>query len=538
MPTTSAFPTAGADAVDGLSGQVNILTDIINGISGHIIDAVIYLAIALVVLIGIGKCVLPVRRTARRLRRGIRSLENAVGDSRPIWQNSMFLGKEMQGAWRRFLVNAEQLDARGLNCNVEDYVNDETVIYAVGHSQLADVIPSLLTSLGILGTFIGLVQGLSGFDTKNAMDGISVLIGGMNTAFTTSIVGISCSLIFNMLNRMAHGSATQAIDSFQDAFTDLVMQKPLDDHVQMICQQEDRSALLRRMSSDMGARVSEGIVSSVEKSLAPVTQSIGQFIMGQTQAQMDGLGNIVNQFIAQMNHALGGQFTQLGQTLSAVNQAQTISFESMERAMAAADQILSGMNQVQEVNRQVMERFESYINTLDLSRDDNAAFLNQGSQVLSGMISAAQEQTDLLSTLQNTQGELVSSMHDYADWSSRVLDAVRQQADGAMNVTGGMTAQMDQSAQRLADSYTQFVESLSGGFSNALAMFDKNIRSILSEMDSKLSDIKALEESSPVQAGRLQKETDGCVTALSQLQRAVTALCRTVEAKVQSPEEA
>lgn len=531
------MPDMGNDALGGLNGQVNVLSDITNWISTYFVDVLIYLAIVIVVLIGIGKCVSPVMRSARRLRKGIRTLENAVGDGRPIWQDSLFLGKEMQGAWRRFLVNAEQLDARGLNCNVEDYVNDETVIYAVGHSQLAEVIPSLLTSLGILGTFIGLVRGLSGLDMKDALAGIPGLIGGMNTAFTTSIVGISCSLLFNMLNRMAHGSATQAIDSFQDAFTDLVMQKPLDDHVQMICQQEDRSALLRRMSSDMGARVSEGIVSSVEKSLVPVTQSISQFIMGQTQAQIDGVSNIASQFVVQMNRALGGQFTQLGQTLSAVNQAQTISFESMERAMAAADQILSGMNQLQELNRQVMERFESYINTLDRSREDNAAFLAHGSQVLSGMVTASQEQADCIAALQNAQGSLTASMRDYADWSSRVLDAVRQQADGAMKVTGGMTAQMDESARRLADSYASFVENLSGGFTRALSSFDGSMRSALDAMNERLDGIRALEASTPVQAGRLQKETEGCVTALSQLQRAVTALSQAVEAKALTPEE-
>ena len=85
------------------------------------------------------------------------------------------------------------MDARGLNCNVEDYVNDDTVIYAVGHAQLAEVVPGLLTSLGILGTFIGLMRGLSGLDLNDAaktMESIPQLIGGMTYAFTTSIAQV------------------------------------------------------------------------------------------------------------------------------------------------------------------------------------------------------------------------------------------------------------------------------------------------------------------------------------------------------------
>jgi hypothetical protein len=478
---------------------------------------------------------------ARRLRRGIHLLETATGEGRPVWQDVLFLGKEIQGPWRRFLVNAEQLDARGLNCNVEDYINDDSVIYSVGHAQLAEVVPSLLTSLGILGTFIGLMRGLGGLDVSDAartMESIPQMIGGMTFAFMTSIAGISCSLVFNMLNRMAFGSATGAIDDFTDAFADLVMQKPLEDNVQMICQSEDRAALLRHLSTDMGTRVSDGIVASVEKSLYPVTQNMNNFILGQTQAQIDGVANIANQFINQMHRMLGNQFVQLGQTLSQVNQQQTVSFESMERTMTAADRILSGMNQLQDVNQRMMERFESYVTTLDQAQESSSQFLTHGSQVLSGMMTASQEQEALINSLKIAQQDMQSSMRDYADWSSRVLNAVQQQADGAMNVTGDMTAKMDESSRRLSDTYASFVEDLSGGFSRALGMFDENIHSVLGVLNEKLEDIRALAETAPGQTARLEKETESCVKAISRLQRAVSDVSAAMESKGQKAEEA
>ena len=213
------------------------MNDLLQRLAADLGNLLVYVATGLVFVIGITKCVLPVSRAGGKLRRSIRKLEMGAGAVPPVWQDTLFLGKNMQGPWRRFLVNAEQLDARGINCNVEDYVNDDTVIYSVGHAQLAEAVPGLLTSLGILGTFIGLMQGLGGLDVSDAaktMESIPQMIGGMTYAFTTSIVGIACSLIFNMLNRMAHGSATRAIDDFNDAFADIVMQKPLEDNVQMI----------------------------------------------------------------------------------------------------------------------------------------------------------------------------------------------------------------------------------------------------------------------------------------------------------------
>ena len=501
------------------------MTDILESLAANLVDSLIYIGIAVIALIGIVKCVVPVRAAARRLRRGIHLLETSTGEGRPVWQDVLFLGKQMQTAWRRFLVNAEQLDARGLNCNVEDYINDDTVIYSVGHAQLAEVVPSLLTSLGFLGTCIGLTRGLGGLDISDAaktMESIPQMIGGMTYAFTTSIAGVACSLVFNMLNRMAYGSATRAIDDFHEAFADLVMQKPLEDNVLMICQQEDRSAMLRGISGDLSARVSEGIVSSVEKSLTPVTQSMSSFILGQTQAQIDGVANIAGQFVVQMNRMLGSQFAQLGQTLSQVNQAQAVSFESMERTMAAADQILDGMQQVQDVTKQVMARFENYVAVMEQGQQDSTAFLTHGSQVLSGIMTASQEQTEFLSGLKSAQQELKTSMKDYASWSSQVFTAVEKQADGALKASGSIASKLEESSQRLSETYSSFVEDISGGFSRALGMFDENVHGVLEAMNQKLEELKAL--SGTEQAARYQKETEGCITAVSRLQRAVTDL--------------
>ena len=127
------------------------------------------------------------------------------------------MGRGLTGAWQRFLQNAEQLDRRGLPCSVEDYINDETIIYGPGNAQLAELIPGLLTSLGILGTFIGLTRGMSKLDFSNSaalMSAIPTLLEGMKYAFETSVAGIVCSLAFSMLNRMAVGSSFKAIDDF------------------------------------------------------------------------------------------------------------------------------------------------------------------------------------------------------------------------------------------------------------------------------------------------------------------------------------
>jgi chromosome segregation ATPase len=59
-----------------------------------------------------------------------------------------------------------------------------------------DSIPTVFTTLGILGTFVGIYFGLRQFNVNDVTASIPSLLEGLKTAFTTSIWGISLSLIF------------------------------------------------------------------------------------------------------------------------------------------------------------------------------------------------------------------------------------------------------------------------------------------------------------------------------------------------------
>ncbi len=63
------------------------------------------------------------------------------------------------------------------------------------NSHSAGHAPTILTSIGIFGTFLGVALGLLEFDTKNIQASVPGLIDGLKTAFWTSIVGLMGALI-------------------------------------------------------------------------------------------------------------------------------------------------------------------------------------------------------------------------------------------------------------------------------------------------------------------------------------------------------
>lgn len=78
----------------------------------------------------------------------------------------------------------------------------------------AEYAPVLLTSLGILGTFTGIVSGLLNFDIDNIDTSISSLLGGMKTAFITSVIGVFLSIILKTVFTI--GAKKETIQEEQD----------------------------------------------------------------------------------------------------------------------------------------------------------------------------------------------------------------------------------------------------------------------------------------------------------------------------------
>lgn len=355
----------------------------------NLVDFLVYGAIALVVLVGVCKCIYPVFRNGSLLNRAVAKLEKTAGNNqRPSWREPRFLGRALRNEWQKFLLNAGQLDVRGMPCDIEDYINEDSVIDKPGHSQLAELIPSLLTSLGILGTFIGLMEGLTSVnfsDAQGTMDSIPLLLTGMRFAFATSVAGITCSLLFNMFYRMSVGRACRALDSFDEAFYELAMPRPLSPEVQLICQKQDEEERLARIAEAVGNRVASSLEMAVSRAMDPLTKSLDTFIQGATQEQVEGVRRIVGQFVSQMNAQLSGQLTTLGHTMEMVSQGQLQTQKNLQNTLNAAQAMAADAQSMQVASAQMAQALQSWAEELKNSqtkRTEEAAMLEEQNQNL------------------------------------------------------------------------------------------------------------------------------------------------------------
>ncbi|MFR3567793.1 MAG: MotA/TolQ/ExbB proton channel family protein [Paraclostridium sordellii] len=78
---------------------------------------------------------------------------------------------------------------------ISDFSKDKKII--IDEIKFIKNAPSVCILLGVLGTFVGLTITLASIDKGDIISSMTNAIGSMQIAFTTSIVGIVCSIILN-----------------------------------------------------------------------------------------------------------------------------------------------------------------------------------------------------------------------------------------------------------------------------------------------------------------------------------------------------
>ena len=102
-------------------------------------------------------------------------------------------------------IGIETPEGKKSNLPAEEFVNDYSVCkQSKLNLRMLDTASGTLVGLGLLGTFLGLTLGIRGFDSSNTErinESIQGLLAGMGTAFLTSLLGMSFSIILTAIDK-------------------------------------------------------------------------------------------------------------------------------------------------------------------------------------------------------------------------------------------------------------------------------------------------------------------------------------------------
>ncbi len=351
--------------------------------------------------------------------------------------------------------------------------------------------PSILTSLGIFGTFLGITIGLAGFDPGNVADSVGYLFGGIKLAFWTSVAGILGGILVKFRHLFMFGASdTGERVSLKDLIAAMR-------GVEASLTDDKKSPLLASLrdlqeeSRDQARDQAETLRTSLDE----VTRAV-QSADARDQALLDQL--------KKMDSASGAGFDKLAQATTALEAGlgERLESHAQRSAESTAQQMRSVGEAIESLRGAMGEDAAQLIEKLD--------GLRSGSEVLGDRLSEAlgANGQHLVDTVQRMSDEL-------RDAASRDTAALGE----SLALSGDRSVEQMQAVAKAIES----LQSAMGEDSHSLLERMESLRSGSDALGDKLADV--LGANNQALADALQNNRDAMAaqitTAVSEIRDAL-----------------
>lgn len=316
---------------------------------------------------------------------------------------------------------------------------------------LVNYTPSLLTTIGIFGTFTGIVIGLLMFDHTNIDGSISALLAGLKTAFITSLLGILSSILFKILQTMGLLQSKVTIEN------EVVEATPVDILNAINLQGQGIEKLVNTIGGDQ------------DKSLVNLIQLMRSDVNDHQKISAK-IAQESNESLIEINKKLEVQqtvFTEFSDKLWIKMQdfADMLSKSATETVIEALKQVISDFNQ------NLTEQFGENFKQLNESVKDLVTWQDNYKGQLSDMIeqykqgviaitetekSVAQISTEskVIPSTMNDLKEVMTVNKHQLDELERHLEAFKDIRDKAVEAVPEIRKQIDETVSTITDSVT------------------------------------------------------------------------------------
>ena len=448
-----------------------------------------------------------------------RAKKEEIGQLRGIF-GDRYLDKKMDD-----FVDSISRTEEGI-AEVEDFVNIDDVDVHI-HKRLLEMAPDIFTSLGILGTFIGLVWGLKNFqptDYEVMTNSVSALVDGIKVAFLTSIYGVALSVVYTFGMKSGYSSMSQAMQDFLDRFHALVLPTAENESWNLlVSSQKTQTEAMKQMAEQFSVQMADSFEKVITPTFQKMNDSLDVLTASVTKGQQDAIREILDSFLSEMHGSFQLQFEDFNDALVELKKAQkdnTMSsqlsetFSKQERAMRdaiaeidemqskymkTADRIIRDNQMIQQLQKRDYEKLAEHMHenekaSADLWKSCNESMRQYVDSAAEGMKTAAdsnkisaellREDKKLIESFETKLNEFTESqkmVNSTLDEVRRLLSEIKTAKNNRdIHLVAGQPWGYGGSAgvQELKDKLTSLEDLLDGQGARQEALLDEIERSI------------------------------------------------------------
>ncbi|MBR5751292.1 MAG: MotA/TolQ/ExbB proton channel family protein [Clostridia bacterium] len=447
----------------------------ITGWLGSGISAVVYAAIIALFFIGVFSCILPVSNNRKRLKRAIASIKQ--GDkAKRSWQEDRFLGRgSLMPHWSEYLNNLFFADGEYHNpANVEDYINEETVIDGPGRAKLSEALPGVQVSLGFLGTLLGLSLALSEMNSVNAAtitSSMNTLLSSMKYAFLTSIFGVVASISFTLITRAVHSKAQNTLIEFYNAMAKYAGVLSVDPMTQVAIYQQEQTGLLRQLTEALKPERMEAL-------FRPVADAANL----QSEKQREMMDQVAQAYIDRLDQAFHGQLEALSNTIRDTCAYQEKTVKTVSDALSDFAICARSIHDMQSDCFALLEKYDKLLRRTQTSVEEFSELAQQDRALLSSQTECIDSLHDLAEKLKKETDDMTQAAEGFLLAASRLEGTAAKTLEGAgkalSDTASGLAGQVNEARQKLDRDMDESLAYFEGCMTQVMKHVEKAARQV------------------------------------------------------------
>ena len=324
--------------------------------------------------------------------------------------------------------------------------------------------PSLLVSIGIFGTFLGIFFALVDFNVNRVDESIPELLSGLKVAFGTSIVGLFLSL----------------------AFRAIILYKPKKIKSTEEADVKDLLAKMTEVKDAISADNESSVITQLQKlrsetidSLKEMQKSFSDFAAEMSQnnvnALIEAVQKVMEDFNTKINDQLGESFKELSSSVQNLVEWQNNYKTHVETLNDQLQTAISGITSSQESLKQISENMESLPKSTEALKDIMTTVQGQIDNLNNQLEAFAQmkdKAVDAMPTIEKNLNEMTESLSNSVssieNMSTEIRDSVKQSIketnDMLINQIKGLDEQMQKEVTKIVEIMGSNLASLSEKF--------------------------------------------------------------------------
>jgi biopolymer transport protein ExbB/TolQ len=451
-------------------------------------------------------------------------------------------GQDIPELWKDFDSSlVESADGQHLRSTepAEEYFNTETLAPELLHGRMLSFLPTVMTAVGVLGTFVGLTFGLSGLDLGSGTDsnelraGVSDLISGAALAFATSMMGVSLSVVANLLHNLSARKITGDIRALQESADRDLHREAADKSLVKIAQYSDEQnkALLaldeklgvqfQKAVSGLSSDMEKAVTTALEQAIAPAlaqlstaandqsSQVMGSLIgkfassfeaLGEQQAaKLDTASTQLNTSLESMSDQLNGLVVQMNDAINASlegSSAQTQRIADQVTALAATlaaqhertEQVVKSLSELVNSAGRTMTTSSTSLRTATSGLEkvsetftSTASDLGEHLEATGHVLTSSRNQLDATGTALSTAADRFAEQQEHLDTLQQLMSSTSSSLEKSANVAQSSFGELKRHQDEFVGSVKTSFDELSSSMSQQIATVQGEMRQWLEE---------------------------------------------------------